>query len=47
VFLRDNLVSWSAKWQSVVSRSNAEAEYRVVANGVSKTTWLRQLLHKL
>jgi hypothetical protein len=47
VFLGDNLVSWLAKWQSVVSRSNAEAEYHAVANGVAKTTWLRQLLHEL
>jgi hypothetical protein len=34
VFLRDNLVSWSAKRQTVVSRSSAEAEDRVVTNGV-------------
>ena len=47
VFLRDNLVSWSAKRQTVVSRSSAEAEYRVVANGVAEATWLRQLLLKL
>jgi hypothetical protein len=47
VLLRDNLVSWSAKWQTVVSRSSAEVEYRAVANGVAKATWLRQLLHEL
>jgi hypothetical protein len=38
VFLRDNLVSWSVKRQTVVSRSSAEAEYRVVANGVAEAT---------
>jgi hypothetical protein len=43
----DNLVSWSAKRQTVISRSSAEAEYRVVANGVAEATWLRQLLHEL
>jgi hypothetical protein len=47
VFLGDNLVSWSAKRQTVVSRSNAEAEYHAVANGVAEATWLRQLLHEL
>jgi hypothetical protein len=30
-----------------VSRSSAEAEYRVVANGVAQATWLRQLLLEL
>jgi hypothetical protein len=44
VFLGDNLVSWSAKRQTVVSRSSAEAEYRAVANGVAEATWLHQLL---
>jgi hypothetical protein len=47
VFLGDNLVSWSAKRQTVVSRSSAEAEYRTVANSVAEATWLRQLLHEL
>jgi hypothetical protein len=41
VFLGDNLVSWSVKRQTVVSCSSAEAEYRVVANGVTEATWLR------
>jgi hypothetical protein len=47
VFLGDNLVSWSTKRQTVVSRSSAETEYRAVANGVAEATWLRQLLHEL
>jgi hypothetical protein len=47
VFLGDNLISWSAKLQTVISRSSAEAKYRVVANGVAEDTWLRQLLHEL
>jgi hypothetical protein len=47
VFLGDNLVSWSAKRQTVVSRSSAEAEYRVVTNDVAEATWLRQLLLEL
>ena len=47
VFLGDNLISWSSKHQSTVSRSNAEAEYRTVANGVAEASWLRQLLQEL
>jgi hypothetical protein len=47
VFLDDNLVSWSVKRQTVVSRSSIEAEYRAIANGVTEATWLRQLLHEL
>jgi hypothetical protein len=43
VFFGDNLVSWSAKRQTAVFRSSAEAEYRAVANGVAEATWLRQL----
>jgi hypothetical protein len=38
VFLWDNLVSWWAKRQTVVSRSSAEAEYRAIANGVAEAT---------
>jgi ribonuclease HI len=34
VFLGDNLVSWSAKRHTVVSRSSAKAEYRAITNGV-------------
>jgi hypothetical protein len=47
VFLGDNLVSWSSKRQTTVSRSSAEAEYRAVAHAVAKTCWLRQLLQEL
>ncbi|GJS61730.1 ribonuclease H-like domain-containing protein [Tanacetum coccineum] len=38
VFLGDNLLSWSAKRQHTISHSSAEAEYRGVANVVTKTT---------
>jgi hypothetical protein len=43
VFLGANLVSWATKWQPVISRSSAEAEYRVVANGVVEASWRGQL----
>ncbi|KAK4338858.1 hypothetical protein RND71_040320 [Anisodus tanguticus] len=47
MFLSKNLVSWSAKRQATLSRSSAEAEYRGVANVVSESCWLRNLLLEL
>ncbi|GJZ96153.1 retrotransposon ORF1 [Tanacetum coccineum] len=47
VFLGDNLLSWSAKRQHTISRSSAEAEYQGVANVVTKTAWVRNLLREL
>jgi hypothetical protein len=47
VFLGSSLISWSSKRQTTVSRSSAEAEYRAIANAVSESSWLRQLLGEL
>jgi hypothetical protein len=47
VYLGDNLVSWSSKRQTTVSRSSAEAEYRAVAHAVAECCWFRQLLPEL
>ncbi|GKA07113.1 ribonuclease H-like domain-containing protein [Tanacetum coccineum] len=47
VFLSNNLLSWSSKRQPTLSRSSAEAEYRGVANAVTETCWLRNLLREL
>jgi hypothetical protein len=47
VFIGVNLVSWSLKHQNGVSHSSDEAEYCVMANGVVKACWLRQLLQEL
>jgi hypothetical protein len=47
VFLGDNHISWYSKRQHTVSRSSAEAEYRVVANDVAEACWLHQLLVEL
>ncbi|XP_071719245.1 uncharacterized mitochondrial protein AtMg00810-like [Rutidosis leptorrhynchoides] len=44
VFLGGNLVSWSAKRQPTVSRSSVEAEYRGIANVVSESCWLHNIL---
>ncbi|GJU95049.1 NBS-containing resistance-like protein [Tanacetum coccineum] len=47
VYLGDTLVSWSSKRQPTLSRSSAEAEYRGVANVVSASCWLRNLVLEL
>nr|GFC89493.1 NBS-containing resistance-like protein [Tanacetum cinerariifolium] len=47
VFLGDNLLSWSAKYQVTLSRSSVEAEYRGVANVVTETAWISNLLCEL
>nr|GEX99497.1 ribonuclease H-like domain-containing protein [Tanacetum cinerariifolium] len=47
VFIGNNLLSWSVKRQPTLSRSSAEAEYRGVANAVTETCWLRNLLREL
>lgn len=37
-----NLVIWRSKKQSVVSRSNAEAELRSLAHGICEGIWLKR-----
>ena len=47
VFLSDNLISWSSKKQSVVSKSSAESEYRAMALASAEVTWICSLLQEL
>nr|GEV94936.1 ribonuclease H-like domain-containing protein [Tanacetum cinerariifolium] len=47
VFLGNKLLSWSSKHQPMLSRSSAEVEYHGVANAVTETCWLRNLLCEL
>ncbi|XP_068650926.1 uncharacterized mitochondrial protein AtMg00810-like [Aristolochia californica] len=44
VYLGDNLISWSAKKQPTVSRSDSESIYRALAYIVVKLLWLTHLL---
>ncbi|XP_020674288.1 uncharacterized protein LOC110093670 [Dendrobium catenatum] len=43
-FLGNNLISWSVKKQTTVSKSSTEAEYRALASALSDVIWLRRLL---
>jgi histone deacetylase 1/2 len=47
VFFGPNLISWSAKKQSTVSRSSTEAEYKSVANATAEMIWVQSLLNEL
>ncbi|XP_071678600.1 uncharacterized protein [Lolium perenne] len=40
VFVRPNLISWSAKKQNTISRSNTEAEYKSLANATAEMIWV-------
>ncbi|XP_028051740.1 uncharacterized protein LOC114256321 [Camellia sinensis] len=44
VYLGNNLISWSSKKQSTVSRSSTEAEYRSSVHTAAELTWLQMLL---
>ena len=47
VFLGSNLISWSAKKQSIVVRSSTEAEYRSLAHTAAEITWICKILRDL
>ena len=46
-YVGGNLVTWRSKMQSVVSQSNAEPEYRSMAQTACKLVWLSSLLSEL
>ncbi|KAH9671623.1 retrovirus-related pol polyprotein from transposon RE1 [Citrus sinensis] len=47
IYLGNNLISWSSKKQSVVTRSSAESEYRSLAAACAEITWLQSLFSEM
>ncbi|KAH0773323.1 hypothetical protein KY290_010460 [Solanum tuberosum] len=47
LFLGHNPISWSSKKQTTISRSSTESEYSAVANALSETLWVTNLLNEL
>ena len=47
MFLGSNLISWTSKKQTAVSRSSTEAEYRALAQATTELMWIQMLLHDL
>ncbi|XP_020677779.1 uncharacterized protein LOC110096260 [Dendrobium catenatum] len=43
-FLGENLVSWTVKKQTTVSRSSTESEYRALAAATADIIWMRRLI---
>lgn len=47
IFLESNLVSWSAKKQTIISKSNTEAEFRAMSSTAAEIAWTSFMLHDL
>jgi hypothetical protein len=47
VFVDLNLISWSTRKQSTVSKSSTEAEYKTFANVTAEIMWVQSLLKEL
>ena len=46
-FLGGNLITWRSKKQTVVARSSAKAEYKVMTHTSCELMWIKYLLEKL
>ena len=47
IYLGNNLISWSSKKQSMITRSSSESEYRALASASVELTWLQSLFYEL
>jgi histone deacetylase 1/2 len=47
VYFGNNLISWSARKQAIVSHSSTETEYKAMANATTEVMWIHKLLDEL
>jgi histone deacetylase 1/2 len=47
IFFGGNLIAWSARKQSTVSRSSTESEYKALANATAELIWVQSVLQEL
>jgi histone deacetylase 1/2 len=47
IFYGGNLIAWSARKQSTVSRSSTESEYKALADATAELVWVQSLLRGL
>ena len=47
IYLGGNLISWSSTKQKLVSRNNAESEYRGLVLATVEIIWIQALMHEL
>lgn len=47
IYLGNNLISWSSKKQTMITRSSAESEYRALAAASAELTWIQSLFTEL
>jgi hypothetical protein len=47
IFYGGNLIAWSSRKQSTVSRSSTESKYKALANATTQLIWVQSLLAEL
>jgi hypothetical protein len=47
IFLRPNLITWTARKQAMISHSSTEAEYKALANATIEVIWIQTILDEL
>ena len=47
IYLGNNLISWSSKKQSIITRSSVESEYKALASTSAELIWLQFLFFEI